>query len=242
LSEPARNNHIHGFLYDKKWELCGAKYEGGKVVVETLFDSDKEPDVKRQFPHSFTVKMTFELEGASLTQTATVTNKGESPFPWGIGYHTTFNFPFVPGDALADCRFSLTAAKQWELNKRLLPTGQLLDIPDSAALNGEGIDLTGRPLDDAFLSSIAAGEEGNEAVLTDRTSGIAVTYRGDANFKHWVIYNGDSRQGFLCPEPYTWITNAPNLELDPKITGVLELNPGEEKSVACTTAVSGLSN
>ncbi|MCL6457686.1 MAG: aldose 1-epimerase [Gorillibacterium sp.] len=237
-NEEKLGNHIHGFVMRKKWELTGARYEAGRVVIETLFDSSKDLEVLRQFPHPFTILLTFELEDSILKQTATITNTGKESFPWGLGYHTTFNFPFVPSDPLSACRFSLTADKQWELTERFVPTGKLLEIPDALALNGAGITLVDRPLDDAFLSLVGAGGERNEAVLTDETSGIVVTYEADAHFKHWVIYNNDSTKGYLCPEPYTWITNAPNLDLDTALTGLAVLEPGKETIVHCQIKVA----
>lgn len=47
------------------------------------------------------------------------------PFPWGFGYHTTFRYPVDPGGLLDTCTFSLPVEKQWILDERLLPTGEL---------------------------------------------------------------------------------------------------------------------
>ncbi|WP_367760342.1 hypothetical protein [Ammoniphilus sp. 3BR4] len=58
-----------------------------------------------------------------------------------------------------------------------------------------------------------------------------IVYLADPNFKHWVVYNADGKQGFVCPEPYTWVTNAPKLNLSPSLTGVQMLKPGEEMTV-----------
>jgi len=239
-NEVKLGNHIHGFVMRKKWELTGARYEAGRVIVETLYDAAKDPEVMRQFPHPFTIRLTFELEDTCLKQTATIHNTGKEAFPWGLGYHTTFNFPFVTGNPLEACRFSLTADKRWELTERFVPTGNLQPIPDAEELNGEGISLQGRPLDDAFCSTVVSGGGRNEAVLTDSASGMKVTYEADASFKHWVVYNKDAAQGFLCPEPYTWITNAPNLDLPAELTGVSVLDPGKETAVSCRMKVDVL--
>jgi aldose 1-epimerase len=224
LNEKEKGNHIHGFLHDVKWDLAKSEVVGNKVIVETEINTAKYPHILAQFPHPLTIRMTYELEGSTLHKNATVRNDGEETFPWGLGYHTTFRLP-IGGGTLDQCRFSLKADKQWILNERLLPTGQLNDVEYGDALKA-GINLKGWKLDHAYLSSVA--EEGsNAAILEDSLAGVKVIYTGDESFKHWVVYNGDGAQAFICPEPYTWITNAPNLDLPSSLTGVRELAPGQ---------------
>lgn len=236
LNEPETNNHSHGLLFEEEWELIAVKQEGGRLILITEFDSVNYPQAMEQFPHHFVVRMTYQLEESTLRKTAAVFNKGNSPFPWGLGYHTTFNFPFRNGDSLSNCTFSLTADKRWELNSRFLPTGTLQEIEYGRQLN-EGMSLEGCSLDDAFLSSVVHGGDSNQVVLVDRNVGIKLVYACDDHFKHWVIYNDDGKQGYVCPEPYTWVTNAPNLSMDRQITGVQVLQPGEETTVSSTISI-----
>jgi aldose 1-epimerase len=46
-------------------------------------------------------------------------------------------------------------------------------------------------------------------------------------FKHWVLHTPDDDPNALAIEPYSWITNAPNLALDPSDTGLSVLGPGD---------------
>lgn len=221
INEPEKNNHIHGFVHDQPWQVTAARTEGAKAIVEVLYDSANDPEISRWFPHPFRLKMTYTLKGNTLWKEATVENRGTEAFPWGLGFHTTFLFPPTG-------LFSLSVEKRWKLNERNLPTGELEPLDGEPWR--EGLSLKDRPLDDAFLAT--PGKEGyNEAKLWDPERKIQVIYRCDENFKHWVVYNADSRQGFLCPEPYTWVTNAPNLDLPPERTGLRELAPGEKKTL-----------
>ncbi|MDB5085793.1 MAG: aldose epimerase, partial [Bacilli bacterium] len=165
VNEPAKNNHIHGFVYREKWELVRTEVTGERVVVETEFDSSKFPEVMKQFPHNFVIRMTYTLDGGAVHKDATIINKSSESFPWGIGYHTTFRFPFRPGDALDKCKFSLTTDKKWLLNERNLPTGELIEIQDLEKWRS-GISLVGQQLDDVFLSSVVSGGQ-NQAKLVD---------------------------------------------------------------------------
>jgi aldose 1-epimerase len=221
VNEQDKNNHIHGFVMTRKWDVIKAEADDHKVVIETEFNSLKHEDILKQFPHPFIIRMTYVLDENRLQKKATIINNSNDPFPWGFGFHTSFLFPEET------CSFSLTAEKRWTLNDRFLPTGELEEIQYLNELKA-GMNLQDVALDDVFLSSAKEGER-NEAVLLNEETGIGVTYSADENFKHWVVYNDDGKQGFVCPEPYTWVTNAPNLNLPREITGLQVLAPGEKK-------------
>jgi len=231
INDAAEHNHTHGLLFDAPWKLLRAEADGERVVLETIIHSDEHEAILARFPHSFSVQMSYILERAALTIKAIISSRDAAPFPWGLGYHTTFNYPFDRSGDMAKCRFSLNADKQWLLDERFLPTGELVDIPYLEELR-EGKSLVEHALDDAFQTAESGA---NEAVLTDLNSGIRVVYSADEQFKHWVVYNHDARQGYLCPEPYTWITNAPNLLLPQELTGFRVLQPGEQ--VTTTTRI-----
>ncbi|SFJ15030.1 aldose 1-epimerase [Thermoflavimicrobium dichotomicum] len=235
INEPTSHNHIHGCLYQLKWDVVQAEIVEERVEIVTEIHSEQHLTLYKQFPHRFTMKMAYRLEGATLSKQATILNRDEEPFPWGLGFHTTFRFPIGQTSTLDDCTLALTVDKRWKLNERLLPTGELEEIKEKEQFQ-RGISLKNKSLDDAFLSLAYTGGE-NQATICDRKAGIQVIYQCDSHFKHWVVYNGDGTQGFLCPEPYTWITNAPNLNLPPSLTGVQVLSPGEQVKVKSTISV-----
>jgi aldose 1-epimerase len=225
INEKGRNNHIHGFLYKERWELIKASAEGDQVIFETEIDSSKYPNIYNQFPHHFIVRMTYILQDSTLQKQATIINKSERPMPWGFGYHTAFCFE----EGLDT--FSVTVGKQWELNGNFVPTGKLEHHELCDQLN-QGINLKGWHLDDAFLSE---GE--NEAVIYRKKNDLKLVYQSDENFKHWVVYNADGKQGFVCPEPYTWITNAPNLDLPASLTGLQVLPSNKEVTIKSRVSI-----
>ena len=231
INESEKNNHIHGVVHSLDWELKETKVQDGKVVILTELDSNRFPHIQEQFPHHFIMQMSFILDQNTVYKEATIINKSNQPFPWGLGYHTTFRFPIARNATLDDVTFSLSAEKQWQLNNRLLPTGELFTSDFHEELR-RGVVLKGKPLDDVFLSG-----QPNHAVIFDRKTDLEITYQADENFKHWVVYNGDGYQDFICPEPYTWVTNAPNLKLPPKLTGLQVLEPGEQKTVKSNISI-----
>lgn len=226
-NEEKYNNHLHGFLYDKPWKVLKQDQYGESVRIVTEINSDDFPSITSQFPHSFSLKMTYTLDGGVLSTNATISNHGTTKFPWGLGYHTTFNLPISSEGDLEDCTVSLPVDEHWTLNERMLPTGEIRKLPDAEEFQ-KGILLTDKLFDDVY--GYAKDELVNEAVITDQNEGIRIRYKCDKRFGHWVLFNGNGKDlsGFVCPEPYTWVTNAPNVDLPDSITGVRELKPGEE--------------
>ncbi|MCM2674405.1 aldose 1-epimerase [Alkalicoccobacillus plakortidis] len=226
ITEPDKHNHIHGFVFSKPWKLTHMEANGNQAKIVTTIHSADHPDILRQFPHPFRIEMIYLLEGTILKKQAVITNLSEKEFPWGLGYHTTFTFPEKTS------RFSLAADEQWELNERLLPTENIIKTEYTEIKTG--INLEKVELDDAFLAK-EHRLEANQAVLDLENGRIQVRYKADESFKHWVVYNADGKQGYVCPEPYTWITNAPKLSLPKEITGMQTL--AAQKSITVKTEI-----
>ncbi|MBD2845648.1 aldose 1-epimerase [Paenibacillus sp. IB182496] len=229
VNEKDKGNHIHGVLVDAPWTIAHTAADEGAAVVETAVRAKDVPAVFAALPHDFTARMRFVFEQGRVTQTFTVDNDDEAPMPWGLGYHTTFHFPLTAGGDLSHCTFQLQTDQIWELGERLLPTGRLLPAPRREELE-QGLSLQGIALDDVFQSR---DQGDNEAVLTDEQAGLRIVYRADSQFGQWVVYNAGGESGFLCPEPYTWVTNAPNVKAPAELTGLRAVAPGQ-RAVAVT--------
>jgi len=136
INEKDKNNHIHGFLNTKKWQLVRTEATENELIIETKIESDllSYPSIYQQFPHHFSIQMSYRLKKTVICKDATIINHGKDPFPWGLGYHTTFLFPEE------NSSFAVTAEKRWKLDERFLPTGELEDLENKAALN-QGISI-----------------------------------------------------------------------------------------------------
>jgi aldose 1-epimerase len=236
INETEKENHLHGFLHDKPFQLISAEEEGGKAVVKTELVSSDFPEIIDVFPHRFHIVMIYTLTGSSIRVEAEVKNLSDRPMPVGLGYHTAFPFPLNKEGNKEACTFTLPVSKQWQLNERSLPTGEL---KESGHNYKEETDPAGKELDDIFLADI--DQNGTSiATLTDRTANVKVEYQCDREFKHWVAFNG--AEGLLCLEPYTWVTNAPNVNQPVDLTGFKGIEPGQSISSTTTFSVSGLSD
>lgn len=236
INEAVLHNHEHGLVYGEAWDLLDEAITDNTLSVTTLFDSIDHPAAQAQFPHRFQIQMKYTLHGYTLTVAATIINRDEACFPWGFGYHTSFRLPMEGGNTEA-CDVNINVDKQCALNQRFLPIGECIAGPLVEKLQ-QGIPVHRHAFDHLF-SAAASGE--NVAILRDRQAKLQVAYRCDESFKFWVVYNDDGQQGYLCPEPYTWIINAPNVPLPPTVTGLRVLEPGESVSLACSIDISDLS-
>ncbi|MGG1547278.1 aldose 1-epimerase [Bacillus paralicheniformis] len=235
INEKPLENHLHGFLYDKKWTVEKVEATEERIIVQTKLDSDDHPDIKAIFPHSFSITITYTLEGQHLKIDASAVNRGQDPMPIGLGYHTSFRYPLNEAGDKERCLFTLPASKRWTLTDRMLPTGEYRVTEEFKA----GKMAAGERLDDILAAE--QDQEGNSAaVIADSLAGIRVRYQCDGHFKHWVVFNGTSDQDdLLCIEPYTWMTNAPNLNLPKDLTGFRDLGPQEELTMQSKIEVGG---
>ncbi|MDF2648375.1 MAG: Aldose 1-epimerase [Paenibacillus sp.] len=229
-------SHSHGLVHDKEWKQVDLYTTDVASVIITEFNSVHDPEVMKQLPHPFRLVMKLSLEAGKVTQKIEVHNESNDEFPWGIGYHTTFQFPFGAASTKEGCKLHAPVGRRWELTERFLPTGNMITDSRSQLLNA-GMIIKGVKLDDLFETNRGLV---NEAIMTDRDAGLQVRYTADSSFGHWVLHNGDGDGNYVCPEPYTCVTNAFNLALPPDQTGMNTIQPGECQTVTCAFQVEYL--
>lgn len=210
-------HHIHGLIKNLPWTVSSfAEEEAGACTIRSTFATSDFPEVVRQYPHDLHMEMTYTLKDSTLLQKVTITNRGTEAAPFGFGLHTWFMIDSEP----EQWKLKLPVSSLWELDSYNIPTGQLLPLTPYEALS-QGMQLKGINLDTVFHVS----EQPNTAILSKE--GCEIRYSTNEAYKHWVIYTMGEADKVICLEPYTWVTNAPNLELDPGITGMLAIEAGQ---------------
>ncbi len=231
VNEKERNNHLHGFLMKQAWNVESKETGSNFAQGVFTFKNDNNSNFFEFYPHEFTITIVYRVSGKGLEQKVSISNNGSCKMPVGLGFHTTVNLPFHPDGNTDSLRFRLTVDGKWELDNRMLPTGKKLPLEGrEKELTGRGINPLEAPLDNHYCAKSiqAAGKEFNGAVIEDHSTGLAVYYEAGNSYQHWMVYNGmKNRKDFICPEPQTWLVNAPNLDLPDKTTGLIVLSPGE---------------
>lgn len=208
LNEPQRNNHLHGLLTTREWEV---RHSGVDTVA--LGCSVKAAD---GLGVPFDVEIRYEFSGRTMTQRTVVRNNGNLPMPFGIGFHTVFRAPR---------RARLTAAEfRWEVvPPRFLASGKKL--PWSEFNPNDWFDPSRQVISCHFpMETKKLDGQPFRGALLDYGA-LRVRYESGPEFRHWCLWNRDPASGFLCPEPMSWMVNAPNLPLPPEVTGFQAIAP-----------------
>lgn len=231
INEPKNNNNLHGFFKWRPFKVTRMETLGDDTAsVEVAFINDSTTDLYEIFPHEFEFKMLYTLSKDGLNQRITIKNNSDSPMPMGQGFHIAFNVPFSENGSAEDCRLKASVGDEWELSNRLLPTGKIIPLEGNVKmLREDGMPPQGFPIEKHFMAKplILNGSEFNGAIIEDRSIGLKLVYKTGIGYKHWLIWNGPGDKGFICPEPQTWMTNAPNVNLPHELTGFRLLTPGE---------------
>jgi aldose 1-epimerase len=215
MNRAKENNHIHGFVHNKEWKIKEIDEKENRIVLQLR--SIEHGNIVKQFPHEFVMEMLIVLTDTGIEQSLSIQNKSDNKMPLGIGYHTTFFFD------QSDSILKMEIGDQWELGKRGLPTGEFIQSLYQEKLR-EGMLLKDIRLDDVYQMT-----KMKKAIIEHKKEKIKVMYEVDEKFCHWVLFTGDGESDFVAIEPYSWVTNAPNLTLPKEVTGMDELLPGEEK-------------
>ena len=222
------NNYHHGIIKGEPFVVSKAKEDSEGVKIECRYYSNQANDsIYKNFPHAFKCKVIYKRSAKGLEQEVVFSNKSQERMPVGVGFHTPLMIPFEGGEA-KDYRLRVAVGEQCELSERNLPTGGRIPLNEQfLKLRNEGLQVTdceaieaGFTLEEIELD----GKSFRGAVVEHLTSGHKICYEVDEKSIYWTIWNNGGDKPYCCPEPQSWITNAPNAA-DPKSAGFCAIEP-----------------
>ena len=227
------HNYHHGIIKGLPFAVSKAEEDDEQVKIELRYYSNAASDaIFRHFPHEFKCKIIYKLSRKGLKQEVVFSNKSDRPMPVGVGFHTPLMIPFLDGTG-SDYRLRVAVGQQCELSERNLPTGKLLPLSETfAKLRTEGLQTTDcGAIEAGFLLEeiVEEGKPYRGAIVEHLPSGRKVCYEVDDETRYWTIWNNGGNQPYCCPEPQSWVTNAPNAE-DPEKAGFQAVAPGKSWS------------
>ena len=162
INEPETGCHIHGFLHDKEFvleEMCDTYLKCVCIVDET-----------EDFPHKISVTMEYTLSENHIEQKITIENISDYDMPCFLGFHTTFNMPFIKGSSGENVFIKCGVNELIERGSDFLPTGKILekDHITESLCNGTFVS-TGNPLSRHYKID----SEG-EIILCDKDKNVSV--------------------------------------------------------------------
>jgi aldose 1-epimerase len=216
INEPARNNALHGLVYDKSFEVKKSTASSVELVIDIAATDG--------YPHALRLAVSYELEDGELYASFAVKNLSVAKAPFSIGFH-----PYL-ATAWADAPLQLqvSAESVLELNENMIGIGKT-KVSDVEKDLRNGKVLNEVKLDDDFTDLDFVHGLATTRLLTASGSGLEV-WQEDV-FKHTVIYTPEqfptaagSIQA-IAIEPSSSEVNAFNTKQD-----LLVLSPGETRS------------
>ncbi|NHN34937.1 aldose 1-epimerase [Paenibacillus agricola] len=225
INEEKTGNHIHGFFYNRAWEVL----EYGKNEDESFIvlhqDVNEKHGVFSYFPHTFKFKIKYTLSAQGLSQKVEIQNCGDDPMPCMLAFHTALNAPFSPNSTIEDCLCKITIGERWELDARMLPTGRKQPLGERELSMKHGfVSPFSEPMDNHYTALPQNGK--NYIELIDTREKVRLIYDVGTRYKQWMIWNNKAAGGYFCPEPQINLVNAPNVNLPDESKGLIALEPG----------------
>ena len=180
VNEPARNNHIHGLLKDAPFTVLSMTSNSQTAQLENTGEL---------YPFPFVIKITDTLSDSGLTRRLILKNTGKVPMPYTLAFHTAFAEP----DS-----FCVDLQACYAVDERFIPTGEILPLTENQALYKHGFSPDGSKISGFYTA------DGHTA----RIGKFHMTV--SEQFDHWVLFNGNGNEGYLCIEPQCGAVNGLN--------------------------------
>lgn len=202
LDEENEGVHLHGGKYGfqyKIWEV-GEVNEGENPSVKLSYISEHLEEgypgrLKVSVKYTLTEDDQIKIEYSATTDKDTIVN---------LTNHTYFNLN--GGGSVSDHFLQVNASKILELDEKMLPTGNLVNLKDNPKDHTESRLLGNRELDDIYVLDVQEDEV--QAQLFAPLSGIKLQV--SSNQPVLCIYSPEK-----LPEKWTYLS-----EIDPKYPAV----------------------
>lgn len=226
INEPGTNCHLHGTLHESAFEVS----ESGPDFVRCVFG---KPYL--DFPHNFSIEILYKLSSEGLTQKTVITNHSGESMPNFLGFHSTFNIPFIEGSSSENIRLFAEVGDEIERDGKYLPTGKILpcDSVTERINSGEFMPL------ERIISRNYKAEKDGKIELSDLRSKVKLVYETDKKFGWRLFYNGNADE-YICLEPMTCMANCPNATFDRSYAGFDAIPPHSSREYVNKIYLKGI--
>ncbi len=208
---------LHGFLHETEFETIN-KTEN---EISCLFRATKErPYIS--FPHTFEIELHYTLGEDGLHQKTVVRNTSSDNMPCFLGFHTTFNVPFIKNGGIEDVFVRADVSEEYERNmQNYLITGKILRGDQITEELKKGIFCPNKYLSRHYKAGCSGVME-----IYDRRAGLKMIYENDCKLPFRLIYSQGS--GYICLEPQNVMVDAANNPFGRERSGFFCLEPSKE--------------
>ncbi len=204
INRPEEGHALHGFLYNKKFELDQLDIKKDKAVIGLSYKFDAD----HFFPFSFIQTVQYVWDGKNnLELSATIQNVSDdqNEMPYGIGWHPYFNL----GGYVDDYKLTLPAIKKYLVDEKMIPTGEteLIKQYEQGAIINESHFDDGFEFQENQEFNIHLNNPANNLSLE-----ITASNEDDLPYRFIQIYTPKDRQS-IALEPMTCLADAFNNQI-----------------------------
>lgn len=220
----------HGMARTADWTLI----EVDEASVCYRFESDDK--TKALYPYDFELRLTYRLQGPSVTTTYMVKNTGVADMPFTIGGHPAFAIPMAEGDCFEDYAVTFAYPETADLPQVDMTQGLIIGSVRNRFLTNKKTFTLNHVLfrGDALLFDRLRSRS---LQLYSMRSGRGVQMDFDG-MDYLAVWSPVEDAPFVCLEP--WTGTATQREEDDVFEhkqGMRILAPGEETEVAFKVTV-----
>jgi aldose 1-epimerase len=193
ITEPARQNAIHGFVYEQSFEI--------KTQTESSVNLIYQYDGRREYyPFSFDFEIEYKFINNCLSVIYSAKNTGSGNMPCGFGWHPYFEFG---GESIEKMTLELAATRAIQTDDRMIARGFSEVIP------ARTIYLEDNSLDNGF--KVESDAETIKTALVFGNKRIVVEQQNNTvpPLNYLMIYTPNTRKS-VAIEPMTCNINALN--------------------------------
>jgi len=210
INEPAMNNCIHGFFFDKKMDIVGKEVQDDRasISLEYVYDGSVPG-----YPFLFKLRLVYSLDSVKGFECSTeVVNIDQVSLPVGDGWHPFFK----TGRKVDELMLELPTEKKIMLDANMIPTGEIEKYNKFSTPTKIG--------EMEFDNTFYVGDQGGRVstFVHDTENDLTINvWQDTGNYRYLQIYIPPERTS-IAVEPMTCNVNSFNNN-----EGLIVLEPGE---------------
>ncbi|MBO5224391.1 MAG: aldose 1-epimerase [Clostridia bacterium] len=217
INEENTNCYIHGALHVTPFAVV----EKRENFVRLVYEND---GTYVGYRDKFAITCTYFLSENGLETECKIDNFSANNLPVLLGFHTTFNLPFIMSSNKNNVKIGVDIGDEIERNMAVyLPTGKILEYDQVSSAIKSGEFVSDKPISRHYKIN-ADGL----ITLYDESKNVTLVYENDEKYKFRLVYNGNA-DNFICIEPQTGMANTPNSPFGRTYAGFDFIKSGESK-------------
>ena len=212
INERERNNALHGFVYNKEFQIISQLLEKEKASIVLEYNETK---LTKGFPFTYKIQLEYTLQNASLELKVTTLNTSTKSFPFTLGWH-----PYFTSSDLFNSSLKFDSDKKVSFDENLI-------TQTTEKYNFESeLKIENKKFDDCFYLN------GDLVEFETPKYRLEITTSEKNSFLQ--VYTAP-KENIIAIEPTTGISNSFNNKIGLKI-----LAPNEENEVNWKLVITNL--